>query len=73
MPANALYRLAAISLPVSLGLGLIYLYGVGRITAMTALGTVLGFGALMVLMAYLRDAADQRQEPTETRIPAHRL
>lgn len=73
MTTKPLYRLAAVSLPVSLGLGLIYLYAVGRITAAAALGTVVGFGVLMVLLAYLRDAADQRQEPTETRIPAHRL
>lgn len=73
VPANALYRLAAVSLPVSLGLGLIYLYGVGRITAVAALGAILGLGALMVAVACLREAADQSREPHVTRIPAHRL
>lgn len=73
MLQRAIYRLAAVSLPVSLGLGLIYLYGVGRITAAVALGAVLGLGALMVGAAYLRDAADRWGERHDTRIPAHRL
>lgn len=73
MLPRALYRLAAVSLPVSLGLGLIYLYGVGRVTALTALGAVLGLGALMAGAVYLRDAADRWREGHDARIPAHRL
>lgn len=73
MLPRALYRVAAVSLPLSLGLGLIYLYGVGRITALAALGAVLGLGALMAAAAYLRDAADRWREPHSTRMPAPRL
>lgn len=73
MLPRALYRLAAVSLPVSLGLGLIYLYGVGRVTALTALGAVLGLGVLMVGAAYLREAADQSRDRHDTKFQAHRL
>jgi hypothetical protein len=52
----------AVILPVSLGLGLIYLYGVGRIEAFTALAAVLGGGALMVVVIALADIA--AHEPT---------
>lgn len=56
----------AVILPVSLGLGLIYLYGVGRIEAFTALAAVIGGGALLVVVVALSDMAAQ-EPPRDSR------
>lgn len=65
MRSKELYSFIAVLLPVSLGLGLIYLHGVGRIGAFAALATVVGLGALMVVAAALADMA--AQEPRRGR------
>lgn len=59
---KSLNSVMAVILPVSLGLGLIYLYGVGRIEAFTALAAVIGGGALLVVVVALSDIA--AQEPS---------
>lgn len=58
-PPRAVHSIAAIVLPVSLGLGLIYLYVVGRISALTAIVTILALGGFLVGAAYLSRAAEE--------------
>mgnify|MGYP000660367293 CR=1 FL=1 len=58
----SIYPVAAIVLPVALGLGLIYLYCVGRIDALTAIATVVALGGLLAGAAFLsKIAADDRR------------
>lgn len=65
MRSKGFYSLIAVLLPVCLGLGLIYLHGVGRIGALAALATVAGIGALMVIGAMLGDVV--KREPHRVR------
>ena len=72
MPSQKLYGAVSASLAVSLGLGLIYLYAVGRIDAVTAIGAVLGMAVLMILLAVLADVARDDRPRLRARSPAHR-
>lgn len=54
----------AVILPVSLGLGLIYLYGVGRIGALAAIAALIGGGVLLVVVVVLAEIA--AHEPVRT-------
>lgn len=56
---SRLYSFVAVALLVGLGLGLIYLHCVGRISAITAVATVLGLGTLMILATTLAGAVSQ--------------
>lgn len=56
---SRLYSFVAVALLVGLGLGLIYLYSVGRINAVTAVAIVLGLGTLMIIATTLADAMSQ--------------
>jgi hypothetical protein len=58
-----LYAAFAVILPVSLGLGLVYLTIIGRIDAGAAVISTLGLAALIGVLIYLRDfAADQEMD-----------
>ena len=63
MRMSRLYSIVAVALLVGLGLGLIYLYSVGRISAVTAVGIVLGLGTLMIIATTLADAMAQERAP----------
>jgi hypothetical protein len=52
----SLYSVAAVVLPVALGLGLIYLYCVGRIGALAAVAAIMALGGLLVGGAFLSRA-----------------
>ena len=55
------YAAFAVILPVSLGLGLVYLTIVGRIDAGSAVMTALGLAAVLGVAIFLRDLdSDQR-------------
>ena len=55
-----LFAAFAVILPVSLGLGLVYLTIIGRIDAGAAVISTLGLAAVVGVLIYLRDfAADQ--------------
>ena len=54
------YSAFAVILPVSLGLGLVYLSSVGRIDGYTALVTTVGIAVAMGAAVLARDAAQQR-------------
>jgi hypothetical protein len=66
---SRLYSFVAVALLVGLGLGLIYLYSVGRINAVSAVGIVLGLGTLMILGTVLADAVGQERLGLRRRIP----
>ena len=72
MRSQRLYGAISASLAVSLGLGLIYLYAVGRIEAFTAIGAVLAMALVMILIAALADMARQDRPRDRARLPAHR-
>jgi len=61
MRMSRLYSIVAVALLVGLGLGLIYLYSVDRISAVTAVAIVLGLGTLMVIATALADAMAQER------------
>ncbi len=61
MRMSRLYSFLAVALLVGLGLGLIYLYSVDRISAVTAVAIVLGLGTLMVIATALADAMEQER------------
>lgn len=65
MTLRNLYASIAIALPIALGLGLIYLYGVGRIGALTAIASMVGMGVLIVSPAILANVAEE--EPRRRR------
>lgn len=69
---SRLYSFVAAALLVGLGLGLIYLYSVGRINAMSAVGIVLGLGTLMILGTALADAVDEERLSLRRRTPGTR-
>lgn len=56
-----LYSVIVVILPVALGLGLIYLYCVGRIDALTALAAILALGASLAGAAFVSRAAEDAQ------------
>ena len=58
----SIYSVAAVVLPVALGLGLIYLYCVGRINAMTAVAAIMALGGILVGAAFLSRAAEDDKE-----------
>ena len=73
MRSHDIYSAFAVALPVSLGLGLIYLYAVDRIGALTAIATVVALGALMVMAAALAEIArDEERQRHRRGIPANR-
>lgn len=57
------YSVAAVVLPVALGLGLIYLYCVGRINAVTAVAAIMVLGGILVGAAFLSRAAEDDTGP----------
>jgi hypothetical protein len=57
----SLYSVIVVILPVALGLGLIYLYCVGRINAFTALAAILALGASLAGAAFMARAAEDAQ------------
>ena len=59
MRMSRVYSFVAVALLVGLGLGLIYLYAVGRISAVTAVAIVLGLGTVMIVATTLADALSQ--------------
>lgn len=69
---SRLYSFVAVALLVGLGLGLIYLYSVGRISAVTAVSIVLGLGTLMVIATVLADAVAQERAGLRSRMPGAR-
>lgn len=58
----SLYSVAAVILPVALGLGLIYLYCVGRIDAMTAVAAIMALCGILVSAALLSRVAEDNRE-----------
>ena len=58
----SLYAVAAVVLPVALGLGLIYLYCVGRINAMAAIASIMALGGILGGAALLSRAAEDDRE-----------
>lgn len=58
----SLYSVAAVVLPVALGLGLIYLYSVGRINATAAVAAIMVLGGILVGAAFLSRAAEDDRE-----------
>jgi hypothetical protein len=58
---SRLYSFVTVALLVGLGLGLIYLYSVGRISALGAVATVLAAGTLVVLATALADLLAQER------------
>lgn len=56
-----LYSIIVVILPVALGLGLIYLYCVGRIEALTAVGAILAVGGSLAGAVLLSRAAEDSQ------------
>lgn len=64
MKSPNLYSAFAVILPVSLGLGLVYLTIIGRIDAGAALMSTVGFAAMIGVLVFLRDfAANQDLDP----------
>jgi len=60
MRLQRVYAAFAVILPVSLGLGLVYLSSSGRIDGMTAIGVTLAIVLVMGAGVLARDAADRR-------------
>lgn len=63
MRALPLYSIVVVILPVALGLGLIYLYCVGRIDALTAVGAMLAAGGSIAGAVLLSRVAAENQRP----------
>lgn len=57
------YSVAAVILPAALGLGLIYLYCVGRIGALAAVAAIMALGGLLVGAALLSRAEEENRAP----------
>jgi hypothetical protein len=55
------YAAFVVILPVSLGLGLVYLTIVGRIDAGAAIAVALGLAALVGLLVFVRDFASNQE------------
>lgn len=73
MRSHDLYSAFAVALPVSLGLGLIYLYALDRIGAITAIATVVAVGAIMIVAAAMADMGREEERRRHRRgLPADR-
>jgi hypothetical protein len=57
-----IYSLFAVLLPVALGLGLIYLSIIGRISESVALFATIGMAVTLRVLIYLRDEAHREDE-----------
>ena len=68
MRMSRLYSFVAVALLVGLGLGLIYLYSVDRISAVGALAIVLALGIAMVVSAVFADAMAQERAGLRGRV-----
>jgi hypothetical protein len=66
---NRLYSFVAVALLIGLGLGLIYLYTVDRISALGAVATVLAAGTLMVIATALADSVEQERHGVHRKLP----
>lgn len=69
---SRLYSFVTVALLVGLGLGLIYLYSVGRISAAGAVATVLAAGTLMVIATILADSLAQERHGLDRKLPGAR-
>lgn len=67
MRSNRIYGMLSASLAVCLGLGLIYLYTVGRIDAFTAIVSVVAMAFLMIVLAALADGTSEVRRWTRMR------
>lgn len=69
---SRLYSLVAVALLVGLGLGLIYLYSMDRISALGAVATVLVVGTTMVIATALADSFAQDDDGLHRNSPGTR-
>lgn len=69
---SRVYSFVTVALLVGLGLGLIYLYAVDRISAVGAVATVLAAGTLMVVAAALADSLAQEGHAPHRNSPGAR-
>lgn len=60
MNSRDIHAFFAAALLVGLGLGLIYLYAMGRMAAWTVFAVLLGGVAGIVVMVFIRETADAR-------------
>jgi len=56
----SIYAAFAVILPVSLGLGLVYLSSIGRIDAYVAVIAAIGIAGVMAAGVWARDAVERR-------------
>ena len=68
----SLYSVFVVILPVALGLGLIYLYCVGRIGAVAAIAAILALGGTLAGAAFLSKALEDDPGPREQGLPLWR-
>lgn len=61
MRPRSLYSVVVVILPVALGLGLIYLYCVDRISAIAAVAAILALGGTLAGAAFLSKASEDEQ------------
>jgi len=61
MRLPSLYSLVVVILPVALGLGLIYLYCVDRISAIAAVAAILALGGTLAGAAFLSKVLEDNQ------------
>lgn len=69
---NRLYSFVAVALLVGLGLGLIYLHAVDRISALGAVAVVLGLGTAMVVTTALANGLAQDRRTLYPKVPGAR-
>lgn len=73
MGMSRLYSFVAVALLVGLGLGLIYLHSVGRISAVGALAIVLAVAIAMGVSAAFADTMAQERAGLRKRMPGARF